>query len=241
MIFPGKKRREEYRCGKAAGRQGSIRGRQGGLLIVWVCIHTLCILVALTEGDCACGYMVMVWGDLFEELMYALHKLCFEHSFYYLKKKNQLSIFVYHTASHVYCPTKTPKTDALFFRSHQYLDLPGDNNNNIILILILFDPIVKTCYSTPLGNTCAKTSGKFLLFYGSAIYTFCHKYDEYLANRERCYNSFSILLLSCIQLFNNEWYKNTLNFRQVSTTEHCIYRFDCSSFMNDKEVDMLCT
>ena len=54
--------------------------RQGGLLMYceWS-LYTLCILVALTEGDCMWIYGVVVWGDLFEELMlYALLLLsCF--------------------------------------------------------------------------------------------------------------------------------------------------------------------
>ena len=60
MIFSRKKKER----GDGIAQQQKQGGRQGGLLIycMSLCIHTLtlCILVALTEGDCECGYMVVV-------------------------------------------------------------------------------------------------------------------------------------------------------------------------------------
>ena len=123
-FFPGKKGERRWHSTTAEAR-GTPRWPP---FIVWVCVytHSHCAYIGGTNRRWLWVWIYGggVWGDLFEELMYALHKLFW--AFFFILKKTRLSIWWCCIEHH--CPTKDSQTDALFFSlfptwSYQYLDL----------------------------------------------------------------------------------------------------------------------
>ena len=115
-FFPGKKGERRWHSTTAEAR-GTPRWPP---FIVWVCVytHSHCAYIGGTNRRWLWVWIYGggVWGDLFEELMYALHKL-FWAFFFILKKNPPFNMMMLHRAS--LSNKRFPNRCSLFFLSFQ--------------------------------------------------------------------------------------------------------------------------